>query len=84
MEGTCFLSHPIDSLVCLVIHRLTCARDDECSVIEMFVNDRVALTGVVFPTLTDSVHVSTAGEGFMTLDVWRLSSTAPVIGLAHD
>jgi beta-fructofuranosidase len=47
------------------------------SVLEIFVNDRVALTGLVFPVLEDSVHVRV--EGVATLDVWLLSPTQPVV-----
>ena len=47
--------------------------------IEIFVNEQVALTAVVFPVLKDSIHVSIVGEGVAALDVWRLASTDPVL-----
>ena len=48
------------------------------SVIEIFVNERVALTGLVFPVLEDSVHVRVDGA-VAALSVWRLESTSPVV-----
>mgnify|MGYP001975414373 CR=1 FL=1 len=48
------------------------------SVIEIFVNERVALTGLVFPVLEDSVHLR-VDEGIAALSVWQLESTSPVI-----
>ena len=48
------------------------------SVLEIFVNNRVSLTGLVFPTLQDAVHIGVGGSGFESLDVWLLSHTSPL------
>ena len=48
------------------------------SAIEIFVNERVVLTGLVFPTLEDAVHVRTPGTHVEQLDVWLLESTHPI------
>jgi beta-fructofuranosidase len=48
------------------------------SVLEVFVNERVALTGLVFPTLEDAIHIRTPSAEVTALDVWLLQSAAPI------
>ena len=48
------------------------------SVLEVFVNERVVLTGLVFPTLEDAIHIRTPSAEVTALDVWLLQSTAPI------
>jgi hypothetical protein len=49
----------------------------DVSVLEIFVNQRVALTGLVFPVREDSVHVR--ADDVVALDIWLLSPTRPVV-----
>ena len=49
------------------------------SVIELFVNERIALTGLVFPTLADAIHVKVSNKAIVGVDVWLLEDTLPVL-----
>ena len=54
-----------------------CIRDSDCSVVEVFVDDRAVLSARVYPERPEGMGVELFTEGgavrVVTLDSWRMS-----------